>query len=142
MNIGDTITAMDWVTHFSKVLHDARYLFQVRQMCFPDDVTRGKTPEHIPWDWTMADVTKMLSENGIENWGHYIFDNRAYLTVKKRDYDRAIRMIQQTVMNPRSKPQRGPFRFVQLVFQDKFAWLIWALFVVGVAGVLFMRFFS
>jgi len=124
----DVISAMDWITPVSAFLHSARYLFQTREITFPDDISRGKIPMYIPQDWTMADVTAMLTKTGIENWGHHIWDDRAYFTVRKRDYARAIRLIQETVMNPHHKaPRHTLLTFPRRFFQDGFAWLIFVL---------------
>lgn len=136
----DPISAMDWVTPISKFLHDARYLWQVREITIPDDFMGAGLPAHVSSHWTMADIAVMLTEKGVENWGQSIWGDQAYFTVRKRDYDRAIQLIQETVMNPRAKrPRHTPLSFLRGFFQDRFAWLIWLAAIAVIAILLLPR---
>ncbi len=117
----------DWITPFSAFLHNARYLFRVRTVHFPRDILNGAMPTYIPQGWTPSDMTLMLTDNGIENWGHQIIGNELEFKVRSRDYGRTIKLIQETVMNPAyMAPRHELGRFLRGFFQDRFGWVVWA----------------
>lgn len=135
--LDDLSAGVDSITRIAWFLHSLRYLFMVRTIHIPGDI-RDKRG-YVPQGWTLGDITDVLSRAGIDNWGHQVFSDAAQLTVARRDYYRAIHLIQQTVMNPRHKgPRHTPFSFVRQVFSDRLAWLICLLAVAFVLGALFL----